>query len=209
MPTEYGKTIARNLRRILYERDTSAAEMSRALNINKSTISGWMNGARVPRGQYIDMICQYLGVNRSELVEEHTDGEHNAVVKIPVLGRVAAGIPFEMIDDIRGEEEIPMDMLKGGKEYFALEIDGNSMEPRIRRGDVIIVRKQETAEDGDVVVVAINGADATCKRLKTHPTGISLVSTNPDYDPMYYSNEEIAKLPVTVLGKVVELRAKF
>ena len=75
--------------------------------------------------------------------------------------------------------------------------------------DVVIVRKQETADSGDVVVALVNGDSATIKKLKRHQNGITLMPTNPTYEPMYYSNEEIMELPVNILGKVVELRAKF
>ncbi|WP_368013979.1 LexA family protein [Intestinimonas massiliensis (ex Afouda et al. 2020)] len=84
-----------------------------------------------------------------------------------------------------------------------------SIKPPMREGDVVIVRKQDTAETGDIVVVLINGDSATVKRIKKEPTGITLIPNNPAYDPMYYSSHDIETLPVRILGKVVELRAKF
>lgn len=209
MPTDYGTTISRNLRRILYERDVSAAEMSRALRISKSTISGWMNGARVPRGKYIDMVCDFLHVSRSELVEEQSlikDPEEP--IKVKVYGRVAAGIPMSMIEDITGEEEIPASMGRGGKEYFALTIRGDSMSPRMQEGDIVIVRKQPDAESGDVVIVTVNSEDATCKRLRKLDNGIMLIPNNHNYEPMFYTNEQVKRLPIVILGVVVELRGK-
>ena len=76
-------------------------------------------------------------------------------------------------------------------------------------GDVVIVRKQDDAESGDVVIATVNGTDATCKRLMKYETGIALLSTNPNYDPMFFSNQDIVDKPVRIIGKVVELRAKF
>lgn len=127
---------------------------------------------------------------------------------INVYGRVAAGIPLEMVEDIIDTEEIPEEMKKTG-EFFGLQIRGNSMEPRMKEGDVVIVRKQDDAESGDTVIATVNGTDATCKRLKKYADGIALISTNPAYDPMYFSNEEIEKKPVRIIGRVMELRAKF
>ena len=83
------------------------------------------------------------------------------------------------------------------------------MEPRMTTGDVVIVRSQPTAETGDIAIVMIEGENATCKKIKKTPDGIMLISLNPDYEPMFYTNKEIEQLHITILGKVVELRAKF
>lgn len=79
----------------------------------------------------------------------------------------------------------------------------------MQKGDVVIVRKQEDAESGDIVIAMINGDDATCKRLRKYRDGIELISNNPSYEPMFFSNEEIMSKPVKIIGKVVELRGKF
>lgn len=129
-------------------------------------------------------------------------------VVINVLGRVAAGIPIEAVTDIIDTEEIPEEMAKTG-EFFGLQIHGDSMEPRMCEGDVVIVRQQDDAESGDIVIAMINGDDATCKRLRKYRDGIELISNNPSYDPMFFSNEDIEKKPVKIIGKVVELRGKF
>lgn len=84
------------------------------------------------------------------------------------------------------------------------------MEPRILDGDVVIVKKQEDVESGDVAIVLVNGNEATVKRVKKQKNGITLIANNISvYEPHYYSNEEIEDLPVRILGKVVELRGKF
>lgn len=127
---------------------------------------------------------------------------------IKVLGRVAAGIPIEAITDIIDTEEIPEDLAKTG-EFFVLQIHGDSMEPRMYEGDVVIIRKQDDAESGDIVIAMVNGDDATCKRLRKYRDGIELISNNPAYAPMFFSNAEIETKPVKIIGKVVELRGKF
>lgn len=129
-------------------------------------------------------------------------------ITIKVYGRVAAGIPLEMIEDIIDTEEIPVDLARTG-EFFGLQIHGDSMEPKFSEGDIVIVRKQDDAESEDIVIATVNGTDATCKRLKKYKEGIALLSTNPAYEPMYFTNEEIVDKPVRIIGRVVELRAKF
>jgi len=129
-------------------------------------------------------------------------------VLINVLGRVAAGIPINAIEDIIDTEEITEEMSKSG-EFFGLKIKGDSMEPKISDGDVVIVRQQDDAETGDIVIALINGDEGVCKRLKKYDDSLALISTNPTYDPLIFSKEEIENKPVRIIGKVVELRAKF
>lgn len=136
-----------------------------------------------------------------------TETQRKGII-IKVYGRVAAGIPLEMIEDIIDTEEIPPDLARTG-EFFGLQIHGDSMEPKFSEGDVVIVRKQDDAESEDIVIATVNGTDATCKRLKKYKDGIALLSTNPAYEPMYFTNEEIVDKPVRIIGRVVELRAKF
>lgn len=130
-------------------------------------------------------------------------------VRIPVLGRVVAGIPIEAVEEILDYEEITPELAATG-EFFALKIRGHSMEPRMMEGDVVIVRRQDDVESGDVAIVLVNGNEATVKRVKKQEDGITLIATNTSvYEPHYYSNKEIEELPVRILGKVVELRGKM
>lgn len=130
-------------------------------------------------------------------------------VRIPVLGRVVAGIPIEAVEEILDYEEITPELAASG-EFFALKIRGHSMEPRMMEGDVVIVRRQDDVESGDVAIVLVNGNEATVKRVKKQEDGITLIANNISvYEPHYYSNKEIEELPVRILGKVVELRGKL
>lgn len=129
-------------------------------------------------------------------------------IRIPVLGNVAAGIPIEAIEDVIDYEEISEELAHTG-DFFALKIKGDSMEPRICDGDVVIVRKQDYAETGDLVIVLVNGDSATCKRLARFPSGIRLIPFNQAYEALFYSNEEIVNKPIKIIGKVVENRQKY
>lgn len=130
-------------------------------------------------------------------------------VRIPVLGRVVAGIPIEAIEEVIDWEEIPQKMAATGK-FFALRVCGHSMEPTILEGDVVIVRQQEDVDNGDIAIVLVNGDEATVKRVKKQKDGITLIATNTSvYEPHFYSNQEIHDLPVRVVGKVEELRRKM
>ena len=135
--------------------------------------------------------------------------EQEERVRIPILGRVAAGIPITAIEEIIDWEDLPT-YAKSGDTYFGLLIKSDSMEPGMQNGDTIIVRQQDTAEDGQIVVCIINGSDGCCKRLKRYENGtIALMSDNPSYQPMYFNTAEIDSIPVRICGVVVELRRKF
>lgn len=139
---------------------------------------------------------------------EKEQEEKSKGIKIGVLGRVPAGVPIEAVEEIIDYEEISEEMAKNG-EYFALKIQGDSMYPRILDGDVVIVRKQTCANNGDVVIVLVNGNEGTCKQFYKYDDHIELKSFNPMYQPMKFNKEEVDDLPVQIIGKVVELRGKF
>lgn len=129
--------------------------------------------------------------------------------RIPVLGTVKAGIPITAIQEILDYEEISSEMARCG-EYFALRIKGDSMEPRMHEGDVVIVKQQSTVDSGQIAIVLVNGDEATVKKVRFRNNGIELIAFNSYvYEPHFYSAEEIQRLPVEIIGRVVELRAKF
>lgn len=129
--------------------------------------------------------------------------------RIPVLGRVAAGIPIEAVQDIEDYEEI-LASWGDPREYFALKIQGHSMEPRIWDGDVVIARKMPDVDSGSVAVVFVDGEDATVKQIKKSDEGITLIGWNPAvYPPQFYTWAEVEKLPVQILGIVKEVRGKI
>ncbi len=188
----------------------SQSDLAKQLGVSTSTISMYEVGKREPDFETEEKIADFfntdLNILRGRDTEQCSQPGHGII--IPVLGRVAAGIPLTAAEYIIDTEEIPQAMAADG-EYFGLQVKGDSMEPRIKDGDVVIVRKQSDADDGDLVIALINGDDAVVKRLKKYKDGIGLISSNPTYDPLYFSNEEIESKPVEIIGKVKELRAKF
>lgn len=112
------------------------------------------------------------------------------------------------IEDIIDYKEINFITTSKG-EYFGLKVKGNSMEPRICEGDILIVKRQDDCESGDIAIVVVNGNDATVKRLMKYADGIRLIPNNPAYEPIYFTNEEIIRKPVKIIGKVIENRQKY
>lgn len=177
-----------------------------------TTIQKWEKGIAEPPLSVLLQLAKAFQVDLDDLtgtdLSKEVRKKSSQAVSIPVLGKVAAGIPTEAIENIIDYEEIPADWLNTG-EYFGLQIKGRSMEPRILEGDVVIVRKQEDADTGDIAIVMVDGFEATCKKIKKSDSGIMLIPFNPGYEPVFYSNDEISSLPVTIIGKVVELRGKL
>lgn len=199
--------MANNIRFYLSQNGISQTEICQTLGFSMSTFSDWVHARTYPRIDKIELMANYFGIEKSDLVEEHTKSQR-AGVAINVLGRVAAGIPINAITEIIDTEEISEDLAKTG-DFFALKIKGDSMEPRIVDGDVVIVKQQEDAENGDTVIALVNGDDAVCKRLRKYRDGLELISNNPAYAPMFFDKETIETKPVRIIGKVVELRGKF
>lgn len=206
-------TFAERLRFAMHKKNMKQSVLSYKTKIDKSYISNYLSGKYEPKQDKIQLIAKALSVSEAWLsgysTEENEDVYKPKGIKIPVLGCVAAGVPIEAITDILDYEEIDADMIKDGSEYFALSIKGQSMEPKFSEGDVVIVRKQPDVDSGQIAIVCVNGDTATCKKVMKQSGGILLQPLNPAYDPVFYSAEEIYNIPITILGRVVELRAKF
>ena len=187
-------------------------DMAEKIGITKSAYGYYEQGKTTPDVITAKKIANILDVSVDYLLGKETDvikkNHDKSGFLVPVLGQVQAGIPIDAIQDILDYEEISADMAASG-EYFALQVRGSSMEPRMKDGDVVIVRRQPEVENGEIAIVLVNGNDATIKKIGKSSDGIMLVPNNPAFEPIFYNNEEIAELPVVILGKVVELRAKF
>lgn len=202
------------LRDLRLSRGLTLQQVADYVGLQKAAIYKYEHGLTVnPKRSLIEKLATLFQVSPSYLLgindeEEKSDSAIKGV-RIPVLGNVAAGIPITAITDVDDWEEIPEKMANNGN-YFALRIKGQSMEPRIKDGDVVIVKQQEDVDSGDVAIVLVNGDEATVKEIKKLDTGIMLIGWNTAvYSPRFYSAKDIKSLPVRIIGKVVELRGKF
>lgn len=188
------------------EKNLTQSRLAELCGVHQTAVSQWEKGRTMPDAESLRILSEVLGASVDTILG--TAAPSSDGVRIPVLGYVRAGSPVEAIEDTVGYEEIPNHLASTG-EFFALYIRGNSMEPKLFDGDIVIVRKQSDVDSGDVAVVLVNSMDATVKKVIKKGTGISLVPYNPDYSVMDFSAEDISRLPVSVIGKVVELRRKF
>lgn len=195
------------LKELRLKKGLSQKELADLIPVNQTAVSQWERGVTTPNPNALKRLCQIFNQTSDYFLEIENSNIPKGI-KIPVFSQVAAGIPISAIEDIIDYEEISEQMASNG-EYFGLVIKGDSMEPRITTGDVVIVRKQNTIENGEIAIVLINGEEGTCKKIKKTPEGVMLISLNPAHEPIFYSNKQIQELPVQIVGKVVELRAKF
>lgn len=206
----------RMLKNLREQKSMTQDELGKATGFSKSAISMYENGKREPKFEVLEAFADFFNVDMNTLLDSQSSATPAPIaptrrqgVRIPVLGKVVAGIPIEAITDILDYEEIDPDLAKTG-EFFALQVQGESMEPTLREGDTVIVRRQPCVESGETAIVLVNGNDATVKQVKEMPAGIMLIGHNTAvYEPHFYSQQEISDLPVQILGKVVELRRKF
>lgn len=200
---EIRKNFAKNLNGLIERNEVQQKEVAIAAGVTQATFSSYVKGDAFPRPDKLQKIAEFFGITVNELITEKTKW-----TKIPVFGSVPAGTPIEAVQIIIDYEEIPSSWTKDG-EYFGLRISGDSMSPRLCEGDVVIVRKQNDADNGDAVICFVNDDyEATCKIIKKNDEGITLIGRNPAFLPMFFTWRQVAELPVRILGKVVEGRIK-
>lgn len=208
---EMRKLFSKRLSEMMQRENINQVELSRIIGVSESTVGKWILCKSMPRMGIIQKLADHFHVGKSYFLEEapKDSSPTGRGVRIPVLGRVVAGIPIEAVEEILDYEEITPELAATG-EFFALQVKGSSMEPTLRDGDVVIVKKQPTVDSGDIAIVLVNGNDATVKEIKESPSGITLIGHNVAvYTPKFYSNREIEELPIQIIGKVVEMRRKF
>lgn len=197
-------------------------DFAKAIGVSASMVSQWRMGITKSYTRRLPQIAEALGTTTEYLLTGNGPKQKRAVSesdtalpkgaeridlgtfhRIPILGRISAGLPLYAEQHIEG---YTLTDLNGGAEYFALRVSGDSMNAaRIQDGDILIVRRQEEVENGEVAVVMVGDEDATVKRFYATGSTVTLMpqSTNPTHQPQIY---DTAKTPIRVIGKVVEVK---
>lgn len=197
-----------NLKKLRNIKGLNQKQVADFLGVTRPTYTRYEAGEREPDKHTLNLLADFFDVSIDYLLGRTNSPQNVAGIQIPVLGEVQAGLPISAITDIIDYEEITPAMASLG-EHFALKVKGSSMEPKFSHGDVVIVRQQSDIDNGDIAIVLIDGESATIKKIQKSEDGIILIATNSNYEPIFYNNEQIEELPVIILGKVIELRAKF
>lgn len=192
---------------LLQKNNVTAYRVSMDTGISQGLIGSYKKGIKTPSSANLSKLAEYFGVSVDFMLDK-PDKLEGKGIKIPVLGKVAAGVPIEAVEEILDYEEISPEMASQG-DYFALKIKGDSMFPDIKDGAIVIVKKQSSIDSGQIAVVLVDGNDATVKKVIIKDDGLMLVPSNTTYEPQFLSNKEVATLPVIIIGRVVESRTKF
>lgn len=154
---------------------------------------------------------QLIYLNEDKYKEQFTS---NAIpipdtpVKVPIIGKISAGLPILAIENIEGYEFAPSSYIKEGFEYFYLRVSGDSMNLKFRNGDLVLVQKQDELENNEIGVILVNGFDATVKKFRCENGLVVLepMSTNPEHQVQIYNPKDTA---IKIIGKVVSYQGKL
>lgn len=217
-------TFPERLREGLSLADMTQAELAKAAGVGPPLITDYIKGRYIPKAERLAKIAKALNVSEDWLMGKTDEPKRRPVqvitqhraARIPLVGAIAGGIPMEAIyqqmddDDPDTWEEIPADWLTGEKEYFALRVRGDSMEPDISDGDVAILERCYNWYNGAVMAVYVNGYNATLKRVRIEQNGILMLQPfNPDHETKIYTPDQQRELPVKPLALLVETRKKW
>lgn len=193
------------LKELRKAKSISQQQLADLLKVGQSTVAMWEKGKNNPEYNTLLKISQFFSVSTDYL---SGSSEAKNAFKVPVLGYVRAGVPTEAVEEVLDYVDVALSENEL-KNIFALRIKGDSMSPRMIDGDTVIVKKQSDFSSGDICVALVGTADATVKKIIKKDTGIILMPLNGNYEPLFFTPEQIENTPVSIIGKVVELRAKL
>lgn len=198
---------SKNLRRYMKLNNKDRNDVSRDLEIPYSTLTDWYNGNIYPRIDKIQLLANYFGIQKSDLVENNSNSNRS----IPILGTVKAGYNWLAEENVIGyitDRDTIKDYEKNINEYFALKVTGDSMLPLLSDGDLVIVHDQDDVESGQTAVILINGEEATVKKVIKTNEGIELHAMNPYYPIKKFTFEDMKNIPIKIIGRVKEAKIK-
>ena len=204
-----------NLNYYMKKNDKTQTDIIVDLSINKSTISTWCNGTKMPRMGTIQRLADYFGIKKSDLVEERNNLSKDAIpytpeamVNIPLVGSVNCGTPLFAEDNIEGYIPTPESDIQTGETYFWLRAKGDSMiNVGIHDGDLLLIRQQTDVDNGDIAVVAVNGDEATLKRVKKQENAIIIQPENQNCETRIFIGEDTEK--ISIRGRLMKVEKRF
>ncbi|MGN1271459.1 MAG: LexA family protein [Clostridia bacterium] len=204
------------LQKAMHLRNIKASELSEKANIPKSAISQYLSGLYEAKQKTIFKLANVLNVSEAWLMGLNVPMEKESIeienknnsltidmaVKIPIVGRISAGLPILAVENIEGYEFAPASKIKKGFDYFYLRVQGDSMNLKFSDGDIVLVQKQDTLENDEIGVILVNGDDATVKKYKSENGLVILepMSSNPEHAVQIYNPQKIS---IRIIGKVI------
>ena len=205
--------LAENIRHYMELNNKTRNEMCEALGVKYTTFTDWVNANTYPRMERIEQIAAYFGIGKAELLEKRMpDGaipyQKRPTMPIPIVGAVNCGVPLLAEDNIEGYIDTPAQDVTTGETYFWLRAKGDSMiNVGIHEGDLLLIRQQNDVDSGDIAVVAIDGDDATLKRVIKKEKALILQPENPAYETKIFVGDEVNT--VHIRGRLMKLEKRF
>ncbi|MCR1835012.1 helix-turn-helix domain-containing protein [Oceanobacillus caeni] len=203
------KQIANNIRRIMDSRGWTQLELSKRSGISKSTLSDYLNCKTLIKAGNVQKLADVFGVLKSDIDPSFISEEllkqgispyvpgGELIIDLPIVGKISCGEGTLAYEEIDGFEPTPKEWLNGGQ-YFYLRAKGDSMKnARIYEGDLLLIRRQEDVENGEIAAVLIDG-DAVLKRVYKTDSTVILQSENPEYKPIILDGTKDIK----IIGKL-------
>lgn len=209
-------TIARRLQMALDIRNMKQSDLVETTGIGKSSISTYLSGKYEPKQRNIYKMAKALNINEAWLMGEDVPMERDEKSKpsnvedfndhyvAPIVGTIPAGYPALAFEDIEGYASIPY---KDAENYFFLRVSGESMiNAGIQSGDLVLIRKQSSAEYGQIVAARVNGDEATLKKYKPQGDTVLLLPENPDFEPILVRAKDFEDGYASIIGVAIEVR---
>ena len=204
-------TFGEKIRQARKAKKMTQKELAQLINAKHNSVSNWENDQNKPDPDTIELLCGVLDLTPNELLgvsdkNNITYENYYPTHRIPILGRISAGLPLYADENIEG---YTFTSLNGGAEYFALRVRGDSMNAAgINDGNLIVVRRQDFVENGQVAVILVDNQDATVKRFSQIDNIVTLMpqSYNPIHQPQIYNLQDTN---ICVLGLVVRCESEI
>ena len=190
---------------LLQIHDTTVYRVSRATGIAPSTFSDWKSGRSTPKADKLMRIAAHFRMTLDELLGG--EGLSDTRRSIPIIGEIRAGSPIVTDETLLGYEYADVD---DARDYFYLHVRGDSMKDcGIVEGSLVLFRKQQHAENGEIVACLVDGEGATIKRFSRQGRSIALLPENEDYEPILLSPEDFESGDARILGVAREVKIKL
>lgn len=193
------------------EQGLSQAEFANKIGLSQQSISLYEKEDRKPSQEVLECLADFFNVSIDYLLGKSNIRKQivydDVPTKIPVVGKISAGLPILATENIESYEYAPSIYIKEGFEYFYLRVNGDSMNLKFNDGDLLLVQKQDNLENDEIGVILVDGMDATVKKYK-YENGLvilSPMSTNTDHIVQIYNPKDIN---IKIIGKVVSYQGK-
>jgi repressor LexA len=209
--------IGQTIRKLRKEHNLTQEDLAKILNVRPTSVSAWESGRNKPLIDKVNMMAQYFGLptsyfftneskslNHDIVKESPSTYSVNEIIALPIVGSISCGNGIVAYENIEGYEKTPRDWLNGG-EYFYLRAKGDSMiNARIMDGDLLLIRRQDDVENGEIAAVWIDG-EAVLKRVFKTNGSVILQSENPKYPPIILDGNKDAR----IIGKLKKVVLNF